>query len=126
VALSFIDAINHGDVDRLGELMTPDHTLRIFEEPDVTGRDTNIEAWRGYASSFPDYVIYPRLVGERDNRVAVLGHTTGSHLGLPDAEEREMTLIWVAEVADGKVTLWQLVEDTPGARAEHALVEAPQ
>jgi hypothetical protein len=97
--------------------------LRILDEADVTGRDANIEAWRGYASSFPAYVIHPRVIAERDHSVAVLGHTTGSHLGLPDAEEREMTLIWVAEIVDGKVARWELLEDTPGARVHHGLAE---
>ena len=37
----------------------------------------------------------------RQGRVAVLGHTTGSHLGLPDEEEQELTLFWLAEVCGG-------------------------
>jgi hypothetical protein len=48
--------------------------------------------------------------------VAILGHTTGSHLGLSDDEERQLTLIWLAEVVDGGIRSWRLIEDTPENR----------
>ena len=49
------------------------------------------------------------------------GPTTGSHLGLPAEEEQELTLIWLAEVSDGLVRSWMLVEDTQQARREWGL-----
>jgi ketosteroid isomerase-like protein len=112
----FIDCINVRDVDGLSKLMTDDHELIVFDEPPLRGRTANVEAWRGYASSYPSYVISPHRIAERDGVVAVLGHTTGSHLGLPDDEEQELTLIWLAEVADGHLRSWRLVEDSPARR----------
>jgi hypothetical protein len=53
----------------------------------------------------------------RGDEVLVLGSTTGSHLGLPDREERELTVIWRATVRDGRLALWQVIDDTPGQRA---------
>ncbi len=53
-----------------------------------------------------------------DNSVAVLGHTTGSHLGLADEDERALTLIWVATVARGRLSRWRLLDDTPEHRAD--------
>ena len=120
-ALSFIDCINRGDVDGLAALMTVDHTLTVFAESPLVGRAANIEGWRGYAASFPDYVIAPHRLSEHDDIVAVVGHTTGSHLGLPDEEERALTLIWLARVRDGLVAEWTLIEDTPENRTEHGL-----
>jgi hypothetical protein len=38
------------------------------------------------------------------------------HLDLPDADEQELTLIWIADTKDGSVTRWKLVEDTPQNR----------
>ena len=38
-------------------------------------------------------------------------------LGLPDPEERQLKVIWRATVRDGLLTLWQVIEDTPGQRA---------
>ena len=58
--------------------------------------------------------------------VLVLGSTTGSHLGLPDQEERRLKVIWRATVRDGLLTLWQIIEDTPGQRALLGLTDVKQ
>jgi ketosteroid isomerase-like protein len=104
--MDFIDAINRGDVNRLSGLMTEDHRLAVFDEPPLDGRTANVDAWHGYLSSFPRSAIYPHHVTEQRGRVAILGHTTGSHLGLPDEDEAKLLLIWVAAVEDGKLATW--------------------
>ena len=68
-------------------------------------------------TTFPDYVIYPDHLVDRGDDVLVLGSTTGSHLGLLDQEERQLKVIWRATVHDGLLTLWQIIEDTPGQLA---------
>ena len=117
--VSFIDGINRGDVAHLGSLMTDDHRLQVFDEPPLDGKDANIQAWRGYASSFPTYVIYPHELVATNTEVVVLGHTTGSHLDLPDQQESAQTLLWRAIVRDGRLSLWQLFADTPARRTEY-------
>lgn len=112
VAISFVDCINRGDVDALGRLMTDDHTLEVFDEALLIGRRANVDAWRGYTERFPSYVIHPRHLAAEGGTVAILGHTTGSHLGLSDAEESGLTLIWLAEVVGGSVRSWTLIEDS--------------
>jgi ketosteroid isomerase-like protein len=119
--VSFIDRINHGDVAGLAALMTEDHQLLVLDESPVTGKEQNVAAWEGYATSFPDYVIYPHEIVERDGRVAVLGHTTGSHLGLPDDDEAKLLVVWVAQVRDGALSRWRILEDGPGVRREFGL-----
>src|SRR6478752_1165285 len=121
VAISFIDCINRGDVDGLAALMAPEHTLTVFTEEPLVGRAANVEAWRRYAASFPDYVIAPHRMSEDGHVVAVVGHTTGSHLALPDAEESALTLIWLARIVDGLVADWTLIDDTPANRLRHGL-----
>ena len=121
VVVSFIDRINRGDVEGLGELMSEHHQLIVRTEAPLVGREANIKAWHGYASAFPNYVIYPHRIAEREGRVAVLGRTTGSHLGLPDDEELKIALIWLAEVVAGQVKLWQILEDTPANRTSLSL-----
>jgi ketosteroid isomerase-like protein len=116
VVISFIDRVNHGDAEGLGRLMTDDHSLEVLDEPPVRGRDANIEAWRGYLGSFPAYVIYPRRIAARGGEVAVLGQTTGSHLGLPDEEEFKLTVIWVATAVDGRLSRWRVADDAPDLR----------
>src|SRR5947209_976703 len=98
VVLSFVEGINRGDVQGLGWLMTEGHELKVFDEAALVGRDANLAAWRGYVEAYPHYVIYPHRVVERRGEVAIRGHTTGSHLGLTDEEERQVTLIWLAQV----------------------------
>ena len=115
--IGFIDAINRGDAGRLAALMSSDHQLQVHREPPVTGREANREAWNGYVTAFPDYVIYPDHIVHQGDDVLVLGSTTGSHLGLPDQEERQLGVIWRATVRDGLLVLWQIIEDTPGQRA---------
>ena len=115
--IGFIDAINRGDVDRLVALMSPGHRLQVLQEPPLAGREANRGAWDGYLTAFPSYVIYPDHIVPRGDDVLVLGSTTGSHLGLPDDEERQLKVIWRATVRDGLLTLWQIIEDTPGRRA---------
>ena len=83
----------------------------------MAGREANREAWNGYMTAFPDYVIYPDHIVHRGDDVLVLGSTTGSHLGLPDQEERQLGVIWRASVRHGLLALWQIVDDTPGQRA---------
>jgi ketosteroid isomerase-like protein len=119
--IGFVDAINRGDVDRLVALMSPDHRLQVLQEPPVAGREAIREAWDGYATAFPDYVIYPDRIVYRGDDVLVLGSTTGSHLGLPDEQERQLKLIWRATVRDGLLVLWQIMADTPGQRSSLGL-----
>ena len=116
--MNFIDCINRRDVEGLDGLMTDGHTLHVFNEEPLSGRAAMIEAWRGYFSSFPEYAIHPHEYSEVNEGVAVLGHTTGSHLGLPDHVERATTLIWFARVERGRLRLWRLFEDTPHHRHE--------
>jgi hypothetical protein len=124
VVNEFIDCINRADVKRMGELMTDQHRLYVFDEPPLTGRDENVDAWTDYVTGFPTYRIHPHRVVGYGARVAVLGHTTGSHLNLPDEEEEKLTLIWVAELAGGQLLSWRLVEDTPDWRRELGLEKA--
>lgn len=119
--LGFVDCINRGDVQGLAALMRDDHRLVVLDEPPLVGRNANVEAWKGYFSSFPAYVIYPRYLTAASSQVAVLGSTTGSHLGLPDAEEGAITVIWLADVTDGRLSLWQVAEDTPDRRSQAAI-----
>lgn len=120
-AVSFIDAINRTDLDALAALMHAEHHLEIPGEEPVTGREANLAAWRGYFETFPDYVIRPRYLTSDDERVAVLGTTTGSHLGLPDDEEARLGVVWQADVVDGRLTRWAVLDDDERSRTASAI-----
>ncbi len=121
MAISFMDCINRGDVDGQVALMHEDHELCIFDEPPTVGREANTPGWRGYAASFPDYLIHPHRMAVVGDTAAIAGHTTGSHLNLPDEDEAKLTLIWLSELADAKVRRWSLIEDTPANRERWGL-----
>ena len=120
--VSFIDCINRADLDGLGALMSDDHRLVVLDEPPVVGRDANLDARDGYFSSFPEYVIYPHDMSAIGSRVAVVGATTGSHLGLSDEDELELSVLWLADVHRGVLSLCQVAEDTPDARRRHGVL----
>jgi hypothetical protein len=119
--IGYIDCINRGDLAGPGTLMTDDHELVVFDEEALRGRTPNMEAWEGYAASFPRYAIYAR-----DHRAARrMGrrprHTTGSHLGLTYQEERALSVIWLAEVRNGQPRCWRFLADIPECRSELGL-----
>jgi hypothetical protein len=121
--LAFIDCINHGDLDGLLALMTDDHRLLILDEPLATGRELLRRAWQSYFDAIPDYVIYPwRFAEQPGGLVAVLGSTTGSHLGVPDEEERRLQVLWTAEVVDVLLKTWSIADDSIEARRDLHLV----
>ena len=104
-------------------LMSEGHELRVLDEPPVVGRETNVDAWRGYFDLCPDYIIYPEQIGETADDVAILGYTTGSHLALPDNEERLLKVIWRAETTpDGRVAVWGVLDDSAGLRIRLGLI----
>jgi hypothetical protein len=119
VALRFVAAINRRDLGALASLMSRDHRLEVYDEEPLVGKDANVDAWRGYFDSFPAYVIHPQQVAIDDDTISILGYTTGSHLRLPDDEERELPVVWIADIQGATVTRWKLVEDSVGTR--HAL-----
>lgn len=121
VALGFVDRINRGDLEGLAAMMSEDHRLEVLDEKPVIGRAANVSAWEGYMTAFPRYVIHPHRINAKGKAVAILGHTTGSHLGLPDSEEQKLLLIWLAYITDGVVERWRLIEDTPSSRRHFEL-----
>jgi hypothetical protein len=86
-----------------------------------SARLDGVRKLNAYVESYPTYVIYPNRIAQRGCVVTVLGHTTGSHLGLPDQEESQLTLIWLAELVTGAIRSWRLIEDTPENRQRFGL-----
>jgi hypothetical protein len=116
--VTFIDRVNKGDVDGLAALITDGHVLRVNDEAPVVGRDAVVASWRGYHESFPRYTIDAQGFALDGGRVVVWGTTTGSHLGLPDDDERMRGVLWVAVVHDGLIRSWSVLEDTPERRRD--------
>ncbi|MCY3001676.1 MAG: nuclear transport factor 2 family protein [Planctomycetota bacterium] len=75
------------------------------------GRETLMEGWRGYFTTFPDYQLEIDKEQAVAGGVLVLGHAVGSYRGRPDRAWR-IPIAIRAEVREGKVALWQVFADT--------------
>ncbi len=121
VVREFIARINAADVEGLGRLMAPDHTLEVFDEAPFVGRDENIEAWHGYAGSWPSYHIYEDAIG----RARRVGRRARPHDRLaPRASRRgggEAHPHLGCRRGDGLVHTWRLEPDTIERRAWYGI-----
>lgn len=109
--LAFVNSINRGDVDGLGELMTDDHCFIDAHGNEVVGRDKMIAGWRGYFGMFPDYSIEVKEIFENGESFAIFGVAGGSFQGKPEAGWR-LPAALKAIVKDGRIALWQVFADT--------------
>ena len=106
IALRFVETINAGDSESLTTLQTEDFTLIDYEGEVSKGRF----GWTDYFTAYPNYKIHVNHIITSGNGVAILGRTTGSHVA-PEIEDEE-TILWTAEVREGRVAEWRLYSDT--------------
>lgn len=109
--LAFIDCINAHDVEKLGALMSDDHTFIDAHGNRVSGKDKMVPGWRGYFAWFPDYYIEVTEIFDDGDKLALFGFAGGSFQG-KETESWRLPAAWKAEVKDGRVTLWQVFADT--------------
>lgn len=113
ITLDFVDKINQGDVQGLMSMLSPDHTFIDIQGNVKEGEPQIMEAWQEYLHTYPDYQIFIHRFFNLDDGAALVGHTTGSHLGLSDVDEFQTEgIIWVSQVKGGKLTSWKLYHDT--------------
>lgn len=116
--LTFVENINKHDVNSLIGLLAPGHRFIDMGGEIETNRDQLKKAWKTYLETFPDYQIYVRQIFKDEDTIYLLGHTTGSHLNLPDEKEfHGEGVIWISKVRDGQLSLWQLINDSPDEMA---------
>lgn len=119
----FIDGINRHESRDLGRMMTPNHSMQVLDGLPLVGRQPNVVNWERYFAANPAYTIHVAKVATRGIRVAVLGHTTGSHLKLPDAQEAGLPVVWLAEVVGPLLKSWRILP--AGAPEQTELLGAP-
>jgi len=96
------------------------HALQAFDEEPLSAASRTSRRGAAPSPRFPT-TSSTRGASVPGDVAAVQGHTTGSHLALPDEEEFAQSLIRLAAIADGAVRRWRLVEDTAALRREHGL-----
>ncbi|MFQ5834037.1 MAG: nuclear transport factor 2 family protein [Candidatus Thorarchaeota archaeon] len=120
VALKFVDCINAGDSIGLMALQTEDFTFIDYDGDAHHGRDS----WHSYFRDYPDYKIHVRHLITSGNGVAIIGDTTGCHVG-PDVEKK-WTILWTAEARDESVAKWRIYSDVHEVRENLRLEKAPK
>lgn len=80
----------------------------------MSGRQEMIAGWKAYFAMFPDYQILVDARLNQNGTVAVFGSVSGTYngkRGLVPKNRIAMPAAWKANVADGKVKLWQVYCD---------------
>ncbi|UCC74532.1 MAG: nuclear transport factor 2 family protein [Gemmatimonadota bacterium] len=111
VAFAFVEAVNAKQIERISELMTPDH---VYIEPaggEVAGHEKMREGWVGYFAMVPDYHIEVAEAFSRENTVVLLGTAAGTLTkdGTLDPKNRwSVPAAWRVVVEGEQVAVWQL------------------
>lgn len=119
VARAFVDAINHGDVERLGSLITDDHRFVDSMGTEYRGRDAMCSGWKRYFAMVPDYRIEVQESCEHGPVVHMVGraHGTFAHEGRLDAADRwSVPAAWRAVVTGNQVASWHVFADNEPMR----------
>lgn len=119
VAQAFVRAINRQDVDRIVELMAPNHRFIDSLGNTVEGRDKMRAGWTGYFGMVPDYAIAIEEYYQGDPVVIMLGIAAGTYSpdGKLASENRWQTPIAIrALVEDGLVSEWRVYADNEPIR----------
>jgi ketosteroid isomerase-like protein len=109
-ALQFNECINNRDIDGLAALMTDDHTFIDSANSAVEGKETVVEAWKGFFALFPDYQNIFERVESRTHLVAIMGHSTCFE------KQVDGPALWTAKIRGDKVAEWRVYKDTPENR----------
>ena len=104
VAMQFHDCINNADINGLSELMTDDHIFIDMANTRIEGKSNAISiAWIPFFRLFFDYRNVIGKVFVKNQTVIMQGYSICS-----DERLNNIHVIWVAEIVDNKVSLWQI------------------
>ena len=107
IAMQFQNCINNADIDGLSELMTENHVFIDMENNRIEGKVDNLyKAWKPFFEMFPDYRNIIESVIVKNHTVIMQGYSICS-----DERLNNLRAIWIAEIVDNKVGLWQIFPD---------------
>ncbi len=124
VAIEFVERLNRRDFEALARLMSSDHHLFPGGDHVIAGRENARASLSEYAASWPDFQIHIAEIYLAGETVVMVGRTTGSCAGLSRESEICETRIYAARVADGRVTEFRHLDDTPETRGVLGLAAA--
>jgi ketosteroid isomerase-like protein len=109
----FANAINEHSTDKMFSLMTDDHKFIDTYGNEIIGKDKMKIDWRNYFRRFPDYKIEITNIFANGDFLGAFGFASGTFKGQPrnnDTSYRPAS--WKVIVANNKIKLWQVYEDT--------------
>ena len=104
----FAAAINSHDLEKIGVLMSDDHTFIDAHGNQMTGKKTMEAGWGSYFQLFPDYYIEIEEILTNGDLAMAYGHAGGG----TDKNAWKIPAAWRAVVREGKIKLWQVYADT--------------
>jgi hypothetical protein len=112
VAMHFHDCINNADIEGLSELMTDDHIFIDIVNTKIEGKSNVISiAWTPFFRFFSNYRNVIEKVSVKNKTVIMHGYSVCS-----DERLNNLHVVWVAEVVDNKVSLWNIYSDNEDNR----------
>jgi ketosteroid isomerase-like protein len=117
--LSFLEAINTANVDRLCTLMSEDHVFVDGLGNRVQGKETMRKGWEGYFQWFPDYRVSHDEVFSQGEVVAAFGSAEGTFAvngSLTKENHWAAPAAWKAVVRNGQIVEWHVYADNQAAR----------
>jgi ketosteroid isomerase-like protein len=113
----FNRCISENDVDGISRLITDDHVFTDSAGGSVSGRQAVLAAWNGFFASFPDYRNeFGRHTGHGDS-IAISDRSFCSDPRL------DGPALWRAILVNGKLSVWEVHDDTPQNRMALGLQE---
>jgi ketosteroid isomerase-like protein len=111
VAMSFVDAINSKDVEKLANLMTADYKFIDGDGSEHAGKDQMKIGWKEHFELIPDLTLSISKHIEENDTVVLLGWSSGTIIQngeLKLENSWRVPCAWHVIVESGKVAVWQL------------------
>ncbi len=105
----FIARVNAHDARAIVELCTPDHVFIDSLGARLSGLAHLEQAWVGYFSIFPDYLVEIEALVSRDALVLLSGWASATHRG--SGRAWRIPGAWRALVSGALIAEWQVFAD---------------
>jgi ketosteroid isomerase-like protein len=112
-ALEFVDAINHGNVEKLGCLLTGDHLFIDSQGNQLQGKEKMMEAWKGYFALFPDYRIEIEEWMGKGSLICLFGFASATYTNKETNDNHywKIPAAWKAIIENDLIKQWQVYAD---------------
>ena len=112
--MDFADAINRGDLDKMVDLMSDDHTFVDSRDNKTIGKENLMQAWKGYFNLFPDYKIEITGMLQKKSLFYLVGYAGGTYMNLTNENNSNcwrIPVAWRVIIKKNKVQYWQVYAD---------------